>query len=115
MLERIYVALGGFLDEIAVKDLPAALLVKQPLGADLTSVVQPVRNSARQATDGCSGQGGERGDDGGIHRCSPQPAIAMTRTTAALRKSAASFVAPIHKTRTIAFGRGTGFGAVAAR
>jgi hypothetical protein len=47
VLERIYVALGGFLDEIPVEDLRAALLVKQPLGADLTSVVQPVRNSAR--------------------------------------------------------------------
>jgi hypothetical protein len=73
MLERIYVTLGGFLDEIPVEDLPAALLVKQPLGAELTSVVQPIRNSARQAANSCSGEGGERGDDGGVHRCSPQP------------------------------------------
>src|ERR1700726_42759 len=72
MLERIYVALGGFLDEIPVEDLPAAFLVKQPLGAELTSVVQPIRNSARQAADSCSGKGGERGDDGGVHRCGPQ-------------------------------------------
>ena len=57
VLERINVALGGFLDEIPVEDLPAALLVKQPLGADLTSVVEPVRYSARQAADSCSGQG----------------------------------------------------------
>src|SRR5258705_9358096 len=74
VLERIYVALGGFLDEIPVEDLPAALLVKQPLGAELTSVVQPIRNSARQAADSCSGERGERGNDGGVHRCSPQPA-----------------------------------------
>jgi hypothetical protein len=63
VLERIYVAFGGFLDEIPVEDLPAALLVMQPLGADLASVIQPVRNSARQAADSCSGEGGERGDD----------------------------------------------------
>jgi hypothetical protein len=37
-------------------------------------VVQPIRNSARQATDSRSGEGGERGDDGGVHGCSPQPA-----------------------------------------
>jgi hypothetical protein len=35
-------------------------------------VVQPIRNSARQAADSCSGQSGERGDDGGVHRCGPQ-------------------------------------------
>jgi hypothetical protein len=34
-------------------------------------MVQPVRNAARQAADGCSGQGGERGYDGSVHRCSP--------------------------------------------
>src|SRR6266480_3335203 len=39
----------------------------------------------------------------------------MTRTTAALRKSAVSSVAPTDTTRTIAFGRGTGSEAVAAR
>ena len=72
MLERINVTLGGLLDEIPVEDLPAALLVMQPLGADLASVVQPIRNSARQAANSCPGQGGERGDDGGVHRCSPQ-------------------------------------------
>ena len=33
VLERINIALGGFRDEIPVEDLPAALLVKQPLGA----------------------------------------------------------------------------------
>ena len=69
MLERIDVALGSFLDEISVKDLPAALLVKNPLGADLGPVVQPIRDSARQAADSCSGQGGERGDDGGFRGC----------------------------------------------
>jgi hypothetical protein len=37
-------------------------------------VVQPSRHSARQAADGCSGEGSERGDDGGVHRLSPQPA-----------------------------------------
>ena len=73
VLECIYVALGGLLDEIPVEDLPAALLVKQPLGAELTSVVQPVRNSACQATDSCSGEGGERGNDGGVHRCYLKP------------------------------------------
>ena len=72
VLERIYVALGGFVDEIPVEDLPAALLVKQPLGAELTSVVQPIRNAAGQAADSRAGEGGERGDDGGVHRCSPQ-------------------------------------------
>ena len=74
VLERINVALGGFLDEIPVEALPAGLLVKNPLDADLASVVQPSRNSARQAADGCSGQGGERGDDGDVHRCNPKPA-----------------------------------------
>jgi len=74
VLKRIYVALGGFLDEIPVKELPAGLLVKNPLGADLTPVVQPIRNCTRQAADSCSGDGGECGDDGGVHRCSPQPA-----------------------------------------
>src|SRR5882757_4452691 len=38
-----------------------------------------------------------------------------TRTTAALRKSAVNFVVRIDKTRTIAFGHGTGSEAVAAR
>jgi hypothetical protein len=47
VLERINVALGSFLDKIPVKDLPAALLVKNPLDADLATVVQPSRNSAR--------------------------------------------------------------------
>ena len=74
VLERINVALGGFLDEIPVKRLPAALLVKDPLGANLASVVQPGRHSARQAADSCSGEGRERGDDGGVHRLNPQPA-----------------------------------------
>jgi hypothetical protein len=35
-------------------------------------VVHPIRNATRQAADSCSGEGGERGDDGGVHRCSPQ-------------------------------------------
>ena len=74
VLERIDVAFGGFLDEILVKDLPAGLLVKNPLAAELTSLALPIRNSARQAADSCSGQCGEGGDDGGVHRCCPQPA-----------------------------------------
>jgi hypothetical protein len=37
-------------------------------------VVQPSRNSARQAADSCSGEGGERRDDRDVHRCNPQPA-----------------------------------------
>jgi hypothetical protein len=37
VLGRMNVGLGGLLDEIPVKDLPAVLLVKKPLGADLTS------------------------------------------------------------------------------
>jgi hypothetical protein len=49
VLERIDVAFGGFLDEIPVEGLPAGLLVKNPLDADLASVVQPIRSSARQA------------------------------------------------------------------
>jgi hypothetical protein len=61
VLQRINVTLGGLLDEIPVEDLPATLLVKKPLGAELTSMVQPVRNSAGQAADSCSGKGGERG------------------------------------------------------
>jgi hypothetical protein len=73
VLERINVALGGFLDEIPVEALPAGLLVKNPLDADLASVVQPSRNSARQTADSCSGEGGERGDDGDVHRCNPKP------------------------------------------
>src|SRR5277367_2041496 len=68
------VTLGGLLDEIPGQDLPAALFMKNPLGADLASVVQPTRNSAGQAADNRSGEGGERGDDGDVHRCSPQPA-----------------------------------------
>jgi hypothetical protein len=72
MLERIDVTFSGFRDEIPVQGLPAALLMKDPLGADLASVVQPSRYSARQATDSGSGEGGERGDDGGVHRCIPQ-------------------------------------------
>ena len=84
VLQRVYVALGGLLDEIPVEDLPAALLVKNPLGADLGSVVQPIRNSARQAADSCSGQGGERGDDGGVHRCSSQPAAGSDDCRASL-------------------------------
>ena len=127
MLARINVVLGGLLDEIHLVELPWALLVKQPLGADLTSVVQPIRNPARQTADGCSGKGSERGDDGSVHRRSSQPAAGsgrndhrdlvttMVRTTVALRKSVASFVALTNRTRTIAFGRGTGFEAVAAR
>jgi hypothetical protein len=49
VLQRIDVAFGGFLDEIPVEGLPAGLLVKNPLDADLASVVQPIRSSARQA------------------------------------------------------------------
>jgi hypothetical protein len=56
VLQRINVTLGGLLDEIPVEDLPAALLVMQPLGADLASVVQPIRNSACQAANSCSGR-----------------------------------------------------------
>jgi hypothetical protein len=70
VLQRVYVALGGLLDEIPVEDLPAALLVMQPLGADLASVVQPIRNSTCQAANSCSGQSGERGDDGRVQRAS---------------------------------------------
>ena len=70
MLERIDVTLGGLLDEIPVEDLPAAFLVKDPLGANLASVVQPIRNAACQAADSRSGQGSERGDDGGVHGAS---------------------------------------------
>ena len=43
VLERINVTFGGVFDEIAVKDLPAAFLVKNPLGVDLVSLVQPSR------------------------------------------------------------------------
>ena len=74
VLERIDVAFGGVFDEIPVQGLPAALLVQNPLDADLASVVQPSRNSARQAADSCSGEGGERRDDRDVHRCNPQPA-----------------------------------------
>ncbi|MEA2809944.1 MAG: hypothetical protein QOJ17_4085, partial [Rhodospirillaceae bacterium] len=70
VLQRINVTLGGLLDEIPVEDLTAALLVMQPLGADLASVVQPIRNSTCQAADSCSGQSGERGDDGRVQRAS---------------------------------------------
>jgi hypothetical protein len=70
VLQRVYVALGGLLDEIPVEDLPATLLVMQPLGADLASVVQPIRNSTCQAANSCSGQSGERGDDGRVQRAS---------------------------------------------
>jgi hypothetical protein len=42
--------------------------VMQPLGADLASVVQPIRNSTCQAANSCSGQSGERGDDGRVQR-----------------------------------------------
>jgi hypothetical protein len=61
VLESINVTFGSVIDEIIVKDLPTALLVKNPLGADLASVVQPSRNSARQAADSCPGEGGKRG------------------------------------------------------
>jgi hypothetical protein len=74
VLERIDVVFRCLLDEIPVKDLPAVLFVKNPLGTELPSLVQPVGNSAGQAADSGSGEGGERGDDGGVHRCSPQPA-----------------------------------------
>jgi hypothetical protein len=74
MLERVNVTFGRFFDEISVEDLAAALFVKQPLGAELTTVIQPIRNSARQAADSRSGEGSERGDDGGVHGCSSQPA-----------------------------------------
>jgi hypothetical protein len=40
VLGRMNVGLGGLLDAIPVKDLPAVLLVKKPLGADLTSGVR---------------------------------------------------------------------------
>jgi len=56
VLERIDVAFGCLLDELPVKALPAGLLVKNPLGAELTSVAQPIRNPARQAADSCSGE-----------------------------------------------------------
>jgi hypothetical protein len=51
---------------------------RQPLAeftqrVDLNSVVQPIRNSARQAANSRSGEAGERGDEGGVYRCSPQP------------------------------------------
>jgi hypothetical protein len=42
VLERIDIALGSFLDEIAVQDLPAVLFVLDPLGSNLDSMAQPV-------------------------------------------------------------------------
>ena len=68
MLERVNVTFGRFFDEISVEDLAAALFVEQPLGTKLTTVIQPIRNPARQTADSCSGEGRERGDDGGVHR-----------------------------------------------
>jgi hypothetical protein len=47
VLERIDVTLGGLLNDIFVKEVPAALLMKKPLGSELTSVIQPIGNSAR--------------------------------------------------------------------
>ena len=70
-LERVNAALGRFLAEISLKGLSAVRLVKKPLGAVLASVNEPLRNSTRQAADGGPHQGGERADDGRIHRCSP--------------------------------------------
>jgi hypothetical protein len=63
VLECVNVALGGLLDEIPVEDLPAALFMIKPLGSDLAPMIDPIRDTARQAADGCSSQGGERGDD----------------------------------------------------
>ena len=71
VLERIDVAFGGVFDEIPVKGLPPALFVKDPLDADLASVVQPSRNSARQAADSSSGEGGERRDDRDVPGATP--------------------------------------------
>jgi hypothetical protein len=52
--------LEAILDKILVEDLPAILLMIEPLGAELAAMVDPICNAARQAADGCSGQGGER-------------------------------------------------------
>jgi hypothetical protein len=65
--------------------LPAALLVKQPLGAELTSEVHPIGNSAGQAADGRSGESGERGDDRDVHRYGPQRLAEVTTGGSDLR------------------------------
>jgi hypothetical protein len=74
VLECIDVALGSSVNELPVESLPTALLVKDPFSADLISVVQPSRESAGQTADGCSGEGGDRRDDGGVHRWQVQTA-----------------------------------------
>jgi hypothetical protein len=71
VLERIYMALRGFLDEIPVEDLPAVLLVLKLLGTNLASMIQPIRSDRGQPSDRRTGQGSERRDDRGIHRAFP--------------------------------------------
>src|ERR1700722_17769892 len=63
VLQRIDVALGSLLNEILVEDLPAIPFMIEPLGAELAAMVDPIRDAARQAADGCSCQSGERRDN----------------------------------------------------
>jgi hypothetical protein len=44
VLERVNVAFRCFVDEISIENMPAVLFVLQPLGANLVSVIQPIRD-----------------------------------------------------------------------
>jgi hypothetical protein len=44
VLERADLAFRCFVDEISIENMPAVLFVRQPLGANLASVIQPIRD-----------------------------------------------------------------------
>jgi hypothetical protein len=67
VLQGIDVALRCLLDEIAIEDLTAVLLVLQPLGADLEPVVEPIGEDAGQAADSGAHERCEGGNGGRIH------------------------------------------------
>jgi len=58
VLKRVNVTFRCFLDEISIENLPAVLLVLQPLGANLVPVVQPICDHAGKRTHGCAGHRG---------------------------------------------------------
>ena len=66
MLKRIYVALGGFLDEFPIRHLPAIVLARKPLRANLQALREPPGKNAGKPAHSRARQGRQSGDNGSV-------------------------------------------------